>query len=418
MYETSKVSINGSVLTVKGLSESSFMHSHNIYSGGCLSPVVLRSGWHKPDFSNKSVVENFWTGKKTIAVPPTFGVDFRHVRCRHCPMCTAAARHDWAERTVREHEASKFSIFGTLTFSERWFARRWREENSYDVESTFIDVPDFEERNRQTELKWLLQEFTNWLKRLRSSGRKFRYFAVTEFGSEKGRPHIHFIMHLYRGASYRETRKALKANFEHFPGCTCGPGENCRVGWADIDQVRTEGACHYVCKYLSKQWENVDEHGVISSKSVRSRVRASQSYGHLQPKASLAMDFQSSPEGASRKEMMNKGGNTYFSPQRSEDDTAAQLRPGPDGLGGGVLPTFTGLDEHRDTGAGTPARPRERWSDARPRKIFSDPEGPPADTSRRSAVEVGCSEAASVFQPDGSFDPKDPNRAPLRRLRI
>lgn len=295
MYETSKVSINGAVLTVKDLSERSIMHSHNIYSGGCLSPVVIRSGWHKPDFAKAKEIWNTFSPKAQIAVPTQYGIDFLHVRCRHCPKCTAAARWDWSRRAVTEHQAAKFSVFGTLTFSELWFARRWREENSEDVCSTFCDVPAFEERNRQTETKWLLAEFTNWLKRLRATGLTFRYMAVTEYGTKNGRPHIHFLMHLNEVRSYAKVRKALKANFEHFPGCNCGKGENCRVGWCDLEKVATEGACHYVCKYISKMWETVDEYGVISQQSARSRVRASLKYGHRDPGTLMPDDFHENP---------------------------------------------------------------------------------------------------------------------------
>lgn len=255
-------------------------HSHNIYSGTCSNPLTIPHGWFVPGLGHKNYSLINYS-------KPVVGLDFNKVRCRTCPNCIKAAQYHWQLRAVDEFEASKYSAFGTLTFSEHFFSRKWREENSRDVGSTWIDAPAFDERGRQQELELLLRELTLCLKRMRKAGWSLRYMAVTEFGTKGGRPHIHFVMHLPEGsAPYSEFRKALKANWEHFPGCKCAKNdkgnyvENCRVGWADVRPVKSNHAAAYACKYIGKQRDTVAYDGQVLATSERCRVRASIRYGH------------------------------------------------------------------------------------------------------------------------------------------
>jgi hypothetical protein len=254
-------------------------HSHNIYSGTCSNPLTIPSGWFKPGIELKGAP---WT----VYSRPEVGLDFNKVRCRTCPNCIKSAQYYWYLRAIDEFQASKWSAFGTLTFGEHFFRRKWREENSDDVSSTFIDPPAFDERGRQDELRLLLAEFTLCLKRLRKAGWTLRYMAVTEFGTEGGRPHVHFVVHAPEGsAPYLDFRKALKKNWEHFPGCSCGKNEkgnfveNCRVGWADVRPVRSNHRAAYACKYIGKQLETVSYDGQVLAASQRARLRASIRYG-------------------------------------------------------------------------------------------------------------------------------------------
>lgn len=265
-------------------------HSHNIYSGTCSNPLTIPHGWFEPGIA-------LYGFPKLVKKEPVVGLDFNKVRCRTCPECIKAAKYLWYRRAIDEFEASSYSAFGTLTFSEHFFHRKWREENSHDVCNTFTDPPAFDERGRQDELRLLLEEFTLCLKRMRKAGWHLRYMAVTEFGTKGGRPHIHFTMNLPDGSQpYSQFRQALKRNWEHFPECKCRKNsrgnfiENCRTGWADVRPVRTNHAAAYACKYIGKQRDTVAYDGQVLATSERCRLRASIRYGARVVGASPAND--------------------------------------------------------------------------------------------------------------------------------
>lgn len=286
MYERAEIVGRSTVRSIANVKVNA--HSHNIYSGNCLNPITIPSGWFVPGLAhnNYSLVP---------ITRPQVGLDFNKVRCRTCPKCIDAAKHYWFLRALDEYEASMYSAFGTLTFGEQFFDRKWREERSTAIENyswateeaklEYAEisgvngpVPEFDERGRQDELKYVLRELTLCLKRMRKAGWSLRYMAVTEFGTEKGRSHIHFLFHMPQGSEpFADFRKALKENWEHYPDCSCKKNdqgyyvENCRVGWADVRPVRSNHRAYYACKYIGKQRRD----GAFE----RHRLRASQRYG-------------------------------------------------------------------------------------------------------------------------------------------
>lgn len=262
-------------------------------SGGCQQPAYVHlrrarlgvTNWEVPYVAPPGLT--YPSGPGTIKgiglkVRSTVSdVELLAVRCRRCPSCIHRDKMEWVERAQAETKAAKFTLLATMTFSEQWFARKWREENGHDIGLTWDDVqpPDLERRDRAEISKWLLSEFSLWCKRVRKSGRKFRYMAVVEYGKKRGRPHIHFLYHSQCTEDFDTLIAALKAQSEHFPGCSCAAGENCRIGWLDCEPLRDDGGIHYVAKYMRKSWDN-DEGGISLE---RCRVRASLKYGRRTP---------------------------------------------------------------------------------------------------------------------------------------
>lgn len=97
------------------------------------------------------------------------------VPCGHCPECIANKQMQLVQR-VQMESLSNYIFFATLTYN--------KDSLPHVLTSTGYDIPFADIRDLQ-----------NCFKRLRKSNaftRSFRYFAVSELGSKKGRPHFMF----------------------------------------------------------------------------------------------------------------------------------------------------------------------------------------------------------------------------------
>lgn len=117
-----------------------------------------------------------------------------NIPCGHCPECVTAKQHNIVQRVLMENLENHI-FFCTLTYNNEslpWIATS--------------------EINEKTGLPWQYRfadtrDFSLMCKRLRNNnllGRPFRFFAVTELGSEKGRPHFHalFLIPKYEKDDY------------------------------------------------------------------------------------------------------------------------------------------------------------------------------------------------------------------------
>lgn len=246
-------------------------------SGSCLDPCYVH--FRNPVARNQEW--DVWYSEGThlhLTDRRSNSVEVVRVRCRQCPKCIHVTKMQWVERAMLETQAAKGTFLCTMTFSEQWFRRSWREVYGHELSSTWDEQPGSEEHgNRAETRRWLLSEFTLWCKRVRELGFAFRYMGVVEYGSKRGRLHFHFLYHDYSGRDVNELTALLKRQAEHFPNCTCKENENCRVGWLDLEAIEGEGAIHYVAKYMRKQWDN-DAGGITVE---RCRVRASLKYGAM-----------------------------------------------------------------------------------------------------------------------------------------
>lgn len=101
------------------------------------------------------------------------------VPCGHCSECIASRQLQIVQR-VQMESLSNYVFFCTLTYNKESLPSL---ETSTGFKINYADVHDLQ----------------NMLKRLRkydSFGRPFRYFAVSERGKSKGRPHFHILWFL------------------------------------------------------------------------------------------------------------------------------------------------------------------------------------------------------------------------------
>lgn len=115
---------------------------------------------------------------------PSKGLNYLHdceslmmaVPCHHCPSCIVTQQMYILQRFQME-SLDNYIYFGTLTYDNEHLP-------SIDVNGYSIDFVYF-------------KHFTDMIKRIRRNdlfSRPFSYFAVSEFGSLRGRPHIHCLL--------------------------------------------------------------------------------------------------------------------------------------------------------------------------------------------------------------------------------
>lgn len=92
------------------------------------------------------------------------------VPCGKCSFCCATLRSDWALRIHYEGRSHDVKKFVTLTYANAHL--HWEG-----------NTPQLHKRDVQL-----------WLKRVRRTGAKVRYFAVGEYGSQTFRPHYHVLL--------------------------------------------------------------------------------------------------------------------------------------------------------------------------------------------------------------------------------
>ena len=101
------------------------------------------------------------------------------VPCGHCGECTRLRSQSVLQRCQIEEQFG-YPFFITLTYNNQSLPKI---ECSNGFEIAYTEISDLQ----------------NMFKRLRKSnalGRRFRYFAVSELGSKKGRPHAHALLFL------------------------------------------------------------------------------------------------------------------------------------------------------------------------------------------------------------------------------
>jgi hypothetical protein len=94
------------------------------------------------------------------------GIEIQH-RCGQCIPCIINRRQEWTGRILMESYMHPSSFFLTLTYASWW----------YPIQGV---CPD---------------ELQRFIKRLRKTVGKFRYFAIGEYGDESARPHYHVVIY-------------------------------------------------------------------------------------------------------------------------------------------------------------------------------------------------------------------------------
>lgn len=159
--------------------------------------------------------------------------------CRKCEKCRLFKQLQWRDRMVAELKASPRSWLVTLTFSEVHLAGILAEayKLKYASEQERVEHAAYAHVQR-------------YLKRIRKKCGTFRYVAVPEYGTLKGRLHYHLLIHENPERVGRVTYRSLDTSWRSF---------------VDASLVRSSaGGGSYLSKYLTK---------------AIARPRASKSYG-------------------------------------------------------------------------------------------------------------------------------------------
>ena len=103
------------------------------------------------------------------------------VPCGRCGNCRRARRNQWAFRLKQELKDSENAYFITLTYSDETLPE-FIDYDSGEIKSNLVkeDLQKFIKRLREKQYR-------------QTKERKFRYYAVGEYGTETDRAHYHLI---------------------------------------------------------------------------------------------------------------------------------------------------------------------------------------------------------------------------------
>lgn len=166
----------------------------------------------------------------------------RESRCRKCEACLEARRKLWTFRAYEECNKAPRNWWITFTLSPD-------KRHQFFLEGLKKNA-DF---NRFESIHYAAsKELTNYFKKVRKAGYKFRYILVVEKHKD-GDPHYHLIVHEVSGEE-PIPKRVIQSKWQH------------GLSTVKLCDGHTAG---YLCKYLSK--------------SMLARVRASKKYGPTGP---------------------------------------------------------------------------------------------------------------------------------------
>lgn len=289
------------------------------YAGACENPYPMplqaRLLWQtarKLDIHGEvpqgAVSLEHWTRDPDLPSGEALALDVQYervwVRCGKCAACTYRRRKRWETAAIGWARASDLSIFGTLTFSNDWFAEKYKGFRKANYEASVAalkDCHDFDEADHASRFfrdddptafdanepdhvsavrGWLVEERQKFLKRLRwhlSKRAEFEgvqlvaHLELMEFGDLRGRPHFHFLFHFVTGSTdpYLQLRALIKEQWH-------ADGEG--IGFVDCKKVETDygdAGAAYVCKYIGKYVGQGDEKRYVGSET---RIACSLAY--------------------------------------------------------------------------------------------------------------------------------------------
>ena len=152
------------------------------------------------------------------------------VPCGKCGNCRRARRNQWAFRLTQELKDSENAYFITLTYSDEKLPE-FIDYDSGEIKSNLVkeDLQKFIKRLREKQYR-------------QTKERKFRYYAVGEYGTETDRAHYHLI-------GFNIDRSIIN-RLDNIWG----------HGHVHVGTV-TEGSILYVAKYHVNRDMDADENG-------------------------------------------------------------------------------------------------------------------------------------------------------------
>jgi len=149
------------------------------------------------------------------------------VGCGQCLPCRINRTRLWTHRILLESRCHQFSSFVTLTYAG----------------------------HSPTGSQLIPRHYVQWLKRLRkSTGGKFRYFVVGEYGDENQRAHFHAALFGYPPCPY--------GNYKFCPFSYCKVCRTMEKNWGHgsvaVGELARESAA-YIAGYVTKKMTLVDD---------------------------------------------------------------------------------------------------------------------------------------------------------------
>ena len=131
----------------------------------CLNPILIDNPNYRSPVSGSDYANLHDTIHKKMPVP-----------CGRCPVCLALKQQYLVQRVQMESMENDL-YFGTLTYNEEMIPRLY--VNS-EITIAYADISDF-------------QNMIKLIRKHENLG-DFKFFAVTEYGGKRHRPHFHFIL--------------------------------------------------------------------------------------------------------------------------------------------------------------------------------------------------------------------------------
>lgn len=129
----------------------------------CISPIRIRN-------------PNFGCQDKGLGSLKDCVSAYINIPCGHCSECVAVRQMGIIQR-VQMEEKKNHIFFATLTYND---VSMPYAETSNGHSIRFADVADVQKMHKR-------------LRKSNAFGRPFRFFAVSELGSQRGRPHFHIL---------------------------------------------------------------------------------------------------------------------------------------------------------------------------------------------------------------------------------
>lgn len=192
------------------------------------------------------------------------------VPCGKCKACRSNKASLWVEKLERERASHPFSIFFTLTYSDKFVKRaRLKGDVYYDFnKNELFNIKDFQSvlvdfsesdwqylNKRRTILYPDFDLIPKFIKRLRSKlneyekdfrKRYLRYYITTEYGPTTLRPHHHGILFCDSLWFVENAERLLTAAWSTDGRCSCSE----RFGMVDV-QPEPVSCSSYVAGYLN-----------------------------------------------------------------------------------------------------------------------------------------------------------------------
>lgn len=152
------------------------------------------------------------------------------ISCRKCKQCLSHHQMDWEGKCIAESKVVRRADFVCLTYG-RVDVKDGKPVPYYVNEASADHV-------RAAVLTY--SDVQKFFKKLRSAGHKFRYFAVGEYGSTKGRSHWHILMYWISVPP----KVTFGVRFDWSPW---------EHGFSQFDPI-SYADVRYCCKYIEKDW--------------------------------------------------------------------------------------------------------------------------------------------------------------------